>query len=379
MSLVRFAIVGYGNIGKAHLKTLQSDAVSGAEVTAIVTQSADALPKGVQKMDSLDELLSAQTVDVVVIATPTMTHTSLGRKVLAARHHLVMEKPVAMTVGEARDLAQDVPEGIHAVVMLNQRFHPAYSAIKSIVDSGILGRIRRFNWLMTAWYRPDVYFDVSRWRGTWAGEGGGALLNQCIHNLDVLQWLLGLPTSVVADVQFGKYHTIEVEDEVSGLLTYPDGMSGVVVASTGEAPGMNQVDIWGDKGALHYDGKGLTLDSMAQSTADHCATTNDMFGMPEYTTKTLTLGDETNQHAQVFQNVVNAVLHDAELTTPLVEGLGALELANAMLLSAWRDQRVSLPLDVDDYQARLSEKIRNSTLREPKVIDVKIDMDASYR
>ncbi len=379
MADVRFGIVGHGNIGRTHAATLESGDVERARLTAVVSRGDERLPDGAARYASVEDMLAADVVDAVIVATPTMTHVEVGGAVLAAGKHLVMEKPVAMSLADAREMVGAVPDGVHAAVMLNQRHHPVYREIKNIITRGDLGRIVRFNWLMTAWYRPDVYFLVSRWRGTWPGEGGGALLNQCIHNLDVLQWILGLPDSLIADVGFGKYHNIDVEDEVSVVTAGPDGMSGVVVASTGEAPGMNQLDIVGDHGALHFDGGALTLELSEQSVAEHCASTREMFGMPDIQVQEVPVAPDLNQHACVLQNVVDAILDNAPLATPLSEGLGSIELANAILLAAWEDRRVHLPLDADRYQSQLDERVAASSFRDPQNIDVHIDMDASYR
>ena len=376
---MRFGIVGYGNIGRTHARTLVSGDVKRARLTTVVTGSDETLPGGVARFTSLDELLLADAADAVIVASPTMTHPSAGQTVLAAQRHLVMEKPLAMSVHEASELAAAVPQGVCAAVMLNQRYHPVYREVKKTVEGGGLGRIVRFNWIMTAWYRPDVYFQVSPWRGTWPGEGGGALLNQCIHNLDVLQWVLGLPSSVVADARFGKFHDIDVEDEVTAILSYEDGATGVVVASTGEAPGMNRLDIVGDCGTLRFDGARLSLETTEQSVEEHCASTREMFGVPEFQRRDVALTTDLNQHACVLQNLVDAVLDGVPLTTPLSEGVASVALANAMLLSSWEDRRVRMPTDAQYYQARLGERIAASGFRKPKDLDVHIDMDASYR
>ncbi len=380
MTEVRFAVVGYGNIGRAHVTTLAGGAVERARLSAVVTRDEAAeLPAGVARFASVEDLLAVDAADAVLVATPTMTHAELGERVLAGRRHLVMEKPVATSVKGVRQLAGSVPDGVHAAVMLNQRYHPVYREIHAVVAGGALGRIVRFNWLMTAWYRPDVYFLVSPWRGTWPGEGGGALLNQCIHNLDVLAWVLGLPESVLADVRFGKFHQIDVEDEVSAILSYADGATGVVVASTGEAPGMNRLDIVGDRGTLSFDGERLSVATADGSVARHCASSREMFGVPGFETAAVPVGAEVNQHACVLQNVVDTVLDGGNLATPLSEGELSLTLANAMLLSAWEERRVTLPLDVDLYQAALEARIAAGAFRQPLDLDVHIDMDASYR
>ena len=379
MTPLRFAIVGLGNIGATHLATLNSERVPGAAVSAVVTAGEADLPASVRRLSTLDELLAGDYADVVVIATPTMAHADAGRAVLDAGCHLLMEKPLALSLQDAEGLVNAVPSGVCAAVMLNQRYHPAYARIRHIVSSGGLGALIRYSWTMTGWYRPDVYFAVSAWRGTWRGEGGGALLNQCIHNLDALQWIVGLPDSVQAQISFGRFHDIEVEDEVSALLQHDTGVTGTLVASTGEAPGINQLDIVGDRGTLQYDGEVLQVHSASGSVAEHCASTRDMFGMPAFTTQEETLTAVGAEHAQVFNNLVAAVATGSALDTPLAAGLNSLALANALLLSAWEERRVALPLDAARYQRALAQRIATSELRTPADLTVNINMDQSYR
>ena len=377
--MVRCAVVGYGNIGQTHVRALLDGAIPRAQLSALVSRKQQALPSTVRQYQTLSELLAADIADLVIVATPTMTHPQVAQAVVEAGRHLLVEKPVAMSLQQAQALVAAVPAGCQAAVMLNQRYHPVYAQMKDIVASGVLGPIRRFNWLMTTWYRPDVYFQVSDWRGTWPGEGGGALMNQCIHNLDVLQWIVGMPDAVVADARFGKYHDIEVEDEVSALLTYANGCSGVLVASTGEAPGINRFDIIGDGGSLQFDGETLILQRADQPVPQHCATTREMFGLPGFTATEVACPQTESQHVRVLSDVVASILDDVPQTMPLQAGLASIELANALLLSAWRDQRVSLPLDAGAYERALSQRIASSALRTAQDLEAEVDMNASYR
>ncbi|NKB98821.1 MAG: gfo/Idh/MocA family oxidoreductase [Pseudomonadales bacterium] len=381
MSKVRFGIVGFGNIGQTHADNLLDGQVSDAALTGVVTKSERAIPESVGRYQDIAEMLAADSVDAVIIATPTMDHLQSGTAVLEAGLGLVMEKPIAMSLGDATRLVKNVPDQTTAAVMLNQRYDPAYQRIKTILASGELGSLTRFSWVMTSWYRPDVYFLVSSWRGAWLGEGGGALINQCIHNIDILQWPLGMPDSLIAEAKFGKYHDIEVEDEVTALLSYENGLSGVLVASTGEVPGRNFLEIVGDRASLNFDGVKIVVASSDQSIAEHCRTTKEMFGAPEVTHREeADLNRSTvNQHASVLSNVAATINGKEELKTPLSAGLESVELANAILLAAWQDTRINLPLDPEAYQVELHRRQRESALREPSDIDVQVDMDSSYR
>lgn len=379
MTNVRFAVVGTGNIGQQHINLLRSGKIEGATLTATVSRSGQSAGISVPHFTSLESLLDAQCCDAVLIATPTMDHVSATRLAAQRRLHVLLEKPIAMSVEQSQALIDEMPKGIQFAVMLNQRFHPAYAAIKQLLDEGRIGTIQRYTWTMTAWYRPDVYYKVSRWRGTWPGEGGGLLINQCIHNLDIIQWLFGLPEKISANVAFGRYHDIDVEDEVTAMLGYESGRVGLLQASSGEAPGINRLEIIGDTGVISWNDTELTIQQADQSVSEHCATTREMFGMPSFTCQTVDLADGVNQHAQVIQNFVDALTKGSSLLTPATEGLGSLQLANGMLLSQWDDKAVALPIDSKRYEQLLSGRIASSALREAQDIEVEIDMEKSYR
>lgn len=379
MKKIRFAVVGTGNIGRQHINLLQSGGIKSAELAATVSRSGSAVDTAVPHFASLDALLDAESCDAVLIATPTMDHVSAAKSAAQRGLHVLLEKPIAMSVGQSQALIDEIPEGLQFAVMLNQRFHPAYAAIKQLLDEGRIGTIQRYTWTMTAWYRPDVYYKVSRWRGTWPGEGGGLLINQCIHNLDIIQWLFGLPEKISAKVAFGRYHDIDVEDEVTAMLGYESGSVGLLQASSGEAPGINRLEIVGDTGVISWNDTELTVQEADQSVSEHCATTREMFGVPSFTSRTLDLADDVNQHAQVIQNFVDALTNGASLLTPATEGVGSLQLANGILLSQWDDKAVALPIDSQRYEQLLSERIASSALREAQDIEVEIDMEKSYR
>ena len=380
MNAVRIGIIGLGNIGRQHAELLSGGSVEGAELGAVCARGGDlGAPFDVPCFPNHQALFASGLVDAVLIATPTQSHPEIGRAALEQGLHVLMEKPLAMSVGQARELISAASERSRFAVMLNQRFHPAYGRIKALLDEGRLGPLQRFAWTMTSWYRPDVYYQVSSWRGTWPGEGGGLLINQCIHNLDVLQWLVGLPGEVFAVAGFGKYHEIDVEDEVTATLRFADGLTGTVTASSGEAPGINQLDLVGDLATLRFDGERIRLYASSESVAEHCQGTLDMFGMPEFAEQAIQPDDPVNQHQAVLQNFVNAIARGEPLATPAAAGLASIELANAMLLSAWRGQVVSLPLDAEAYELALQRRIASTSLRKPAAIQANIDMAKSYR
>lgn len=378
---VRLGVVGLGNIARQHIDNVTSGAVPGCRLTAICARQPTELAQtpGVQYFASHQEMIRSGLCDAILVATPSFTHLEIGLAVLDAGLHLMMEKPIGLSVHEGEQLlARQGGEQVFAL-MLNQRTDPLFQAMRDCLQQGELGEITRTHWTMTNWFRPQVYFQVSDWRATWRGEGGGLLVNQCIHNLDIFQWLVGMPESLRGYCRFGRYHDIEVEDEATAYLQYANGASGVFIGSTGEAPGVNRLDIIGDRGRLAFDGDRLQLTRNTPPTSQYNRETRDMFGMPASETTDITPDRNVNQHALVLANFVAAIGSGDTLIAPAREGLDSLALANAMLLSTWESREVCLPLASDSYQRALQQRVKNSSLREKADIDANIDMSASYR
>ncbi|MEM8498106.1 MAG: Gfo/Idh/MocA family oxidoreductase [Pseudomonadota bacterium] len=378
---VRLGVIGLGNIAQQHIENVVNGHVAGCEVTAVCTRGGQTLAQqlNIAHFNDTDTLIDSGLCDAVLVATPTYTHSDMGAAVLNAGLHLLMEKPLDLSLKRAEEtLAMKGAEQVFAV-MLNQRTDPLFLAMQEVIANGTIGDITRTHWTMTNWFRPEAYFQVSDWRATWRGEGGGLLLNQCIHNLDIFQWLCGMPSKLQAFCRFGHTHNIEVEDEATAYFEYANGASGVFVGSTGEAPGVNRFDVIGDKGHLSFDGEKLWLTENQQSAREFSRNTLDMFGMPETSRREIVVDRHVNQHALVLSNFVTAITRGAELIAPASEGLASLELANAMLLSSWEQRSLTLPLNADEYQIALQKKLENSSLRQIANIDVNIDMDASYR
>jgi predicted dehydrogenase len=381
--MLRIGVVGLGNIGARHVLTLLGGAAPAMTLTAVASRSGVPdtlkLPDSVVWFPDCQSLVDSGLVDAVLIASPSHAHGAMGAAVLSADLHLLMEKPLGVSVAEARQLVAMKKPGQVFAVMLNQRFDPAYARMRALIAAGAIGSLRRVNWTMTQWYRPDVYFRVSAWRGTWPGEGGGVLLNQCIHNLDILQWLTGMPSRVRAFAGFGRHHHIDVEDEVTAYLEFGDEATGVVVASTGEAPGINQLDVVGDRGTLRFDGRQITKQLSGQSVAEHCRETLELFGMPAFSSELEVFDTPVDQHAELLRNFAAAVIDSEALLTPAEEGLKSLELANAMLLSSWVDETVDLPLDAERHSRELVKRVRSSGFRTPEALEVETDIEKSFR
>lgn len=379
--MIRLGVIGLGNIAKQHIANITSGAVEHCQLTAIFSRSQSDLAQelGINHYSEYQALCDSGDVDAVLIATPTMSHYEIAAYTLARDIHVMLEKPMGLSALEGEQLAKLPKPGTVFAVMLNQRTDPVFTKMKEIVDSGVLGELQRTHWTMTNWFRSEIYFQVSDWRATWKGEGGGMLVNQCIHNLDIFQWICGMPSQITGFCEFGKYHDIEVEDEVSAHFRYPNGATGMFVGSTGEAPGVNRFDIIGDRGSLHFDFGRLTQVINQQSTSQFNRDTNDMFGMPESDSQVVEIHDKVNQHAVMMNNFIDAIENGAALIAPANEGIASLDFANAMLLSTWQNQAVELPLNRYEYQLELDKRIAQSSLRTKSDRKANIDMSASYR
>mgnify|MGYP000179818161 CR=1 FL=1 len=377
--VVRMGVVGMGNIARQHIANIVEGRVANALLTATCSRGGSTDLVGVSHFNDYRDLVASGLCDAVLVATPTNSHLEIGRATLDANLHLMMEKPMGLSVKEGENLLSYCKPNSVAALMLNQRADPLFLRMKEIIESSVLGDLIRINWCMTNWFRPEIYFQVSDWRATWRGEGGGVLVNQCIHNLDILQWLCGMPKALRAHCQFGRFHDVEVEDDVTAYLEYENGATGVFVGSTGEAPGVNRFEVIGDAGSLVFDGTQLTLTQNTPSTKTFNRTTKQMFGMPETSTEVLAIDRKVNQHAVLMQNFVNAIREDEPLIAPLAEGLRSLSIANAMLLSTWQEQTIEFPIDAAEYQSHLQSKIDQSSLRVKADLEAEINMDSSYR
>lgn len=381
--MVKIGVVGLGPIGSMHVDNLMSGKIEGAKLVAICEMrpvEADKYPD-VKIYTNVDDMLADTNVDAVIVSTPSFTHYPLGVKALQAGKHVLVEKPVALCTADAEELAAEAKKvGKLCAVMLNQRTTPLYARIKQLVDSGELGKINRFSWIMSNWYRPDIYFTSSPWRGTWKGEAGGALINQSIHNIDIIAWVFGLPKSLRAWCKYGKYHSIEVEDEVTCAMQFDGDMTASFITSTGEHPGENRLVIAADKAFIVAADDKLSIRRFAEgSLSDYTSQTKYVFGYPETVETIETFDGKGAQHVGVVSNFVAAIEGREALDYSSEQGELSLQLANAMLLSSWKNADVALPLSGAEYKVALDEKIKTSLLRENPKTDFIVDFKKSFR
>jgi predicted dehydrogenase len=353
MHTIRLGIVGLGIMGRRYYAMLR--ALAGVEVTALCVRHLDTISDlSGAKFADYRRLCASGQIDAVIIATPHYSHPQVAIEALHCGIHVLVDKPLAVHVADGRRmLAAHCDKTRRFGVMFQERTRPLYRTIKSMIQGGMLGDIRRVHWIVTDWFRPQAYYRSSSWRATWKGEGGGLLINQCPHNLDLLQWFVGLPVRVTAHLGLGKYHPIEVEDEVTAFLEYDNGATGVFMASTGEAPGTNRLEIAGEKGKLVLEQGKLTFFENAMETSVFSRTTPNLFARLPYQVRDIAVHGEGEGHAGVLKNFRDAILDGVPLLAPAEEAVGSLELGNAMLLSGLLQRPVDLPLDAASMEREL--------------------------
>jgi predicted dehydrogenase len=367
MQKVRLGLVGHGNMGANHAAQIVNGRIPRLTLTAVAERLPARQPNhsGVKVFTDAGAMIKSGLVDAVLIAAPHPFHAPLATVALKAGLHVLVEKPFAVHKAEAvavAALAKRRPKQVFGIVF-NQRTDPYFRKIRDLVRGGTLGPVRRIQWTITNWFRPEAYYKSSEWRATWAGEGGGVLLNQCPHNLDLLQWIAGMPERVRAHCAFGRYHEIEVEDDVSAHLDYAGGAHATFIASTGEAPGTNRLEIALDGGRIVYEHEVLQITRNATPASVFSAASRELFLAPATTEEKLVGLGHGGQHSEILTNFTAAILDGVPLIAPAVEGLHSLELANAMLLSAWLDKPVDLPLDGKAYEKALRKKMGASRRR----------------
>ena len=385
MDKVRIGIIGMGNMGRFHAKDLLEGRVDRGELTAVGSTSPhkleEYLEKGIQVFGSGEDMIASGTIDALLIATPHYQHTSLGIAALEAGLHIMVEKPISAHKADAERLiakANAHPDQVFAG-MFQLRVEPRYQKIREIVKSGELGDLMRVLWIMTDWFRSEIYFQSGGWRATWKGEGGGVLLNQCLHQLDAMQWITGMPSRVSSQVGIGKWHDIEVEDDVTCYMEFSNGAAGAFITSSGETPGSNRLEIAGTKGRLILENNKLTLTRNAVPSDQWSKTSKIGFQQPETTVEEIPIPGADAPHAKLMTNFVNAILDGEALIAPGTEGLGSVELANVMVYSGLLGQAVDLPMDSAAWEDKLNELITNST-HEKKTLEVSSeDFAASFR
>jgi predicted dehydrogenase len=383
MKQIRIGIIGMGNMGKHHAEYILKQKIRRCELTAIcsvVPSEMDPFPT-VEHFTDGEQLIHSGTVDAVIIATPHFQHTPLGIAAMEAGIHAMVEKPISAHKADALRLAETHREhpGVVFAGMFQLRTEPRYLKIRSLINDGDLGDITRVNWINTDWYRTEVYYSSGGWRGTWKGEGGGVLLNQCLHNLDTLQWLCGMPSRVRGFCQFGRFHNIDVEDNVTAYLEWANGATGVFIGSTGEAPGTNRLEITGTRGKLVLENNHLLFTRNEQDMVEFGRTASKGFIKPPATEVEIPIENAEAPHATMVQNFVDAILDGAPLIAPGEEGIQSVELANVIVYSSLLSKAIELPMDAGAWERKLNQLIAESTIDKTVATVAADDFASSFR
>ncbi len=383
MEKVRLGIIGMGNMGTAHTNNLMKGEVPEMELTAICDinpKKLDAITEKypqLQRFNSAKELFDAHVCDAILVATPHYDHPTLVIEGLGAGYHMMSEKPAGVYTKAVREMNEIAAKSDKKFgIMFNQRTTPMYRKMKEIIDNGELGEIKRTNWLITDWYRGQDYYDSGAWRATWDGEGGGVLLNQCPHNLDLWQWICGMPCKVDAHLHFGKWHNIEVEDDVTAYVEYPNGATGVFITSTADAPGTNRFEVLGTKGKLVCENGKLTFFKNEMDEREFCFGGAPGFAALKNEKIEFEFDGWGEQHVGILKAFAATILRGEAPIANGEEGINGLTLSNAMHLSAWLGKPVELPLDEDLFLAELNKRRATSVKKE--VVEKVMDTTGTY-
>jgi len=349
---VSVGIVGVGNIGGVHASVIYSGAIPGMKLAALCDNDPEKLKILAEKYPDIPlysdytELIRTAPVDAVIIAVPHRLHPEVAVCAFGNGLHVLSEKPLGVEASDALRMIEAWKQsGRQFCVMFNQRTDPLFGKAREIIKSGLLGERKRFVWIITNWYRTQAYYNSGSWRATWNGEGGGVLLNQAPHNIDLWMWLFGLPARVRGFCYEGKYHHISVEDDATIYAEYDDGATGVFITSTGDAPGTNRLEITGDRGKMVLENGRLKLTLLSEAEREFCFTSASGSACPPSTEKEYSVVKVPDGHNLILENFASAILHGTPLISPGEEGINELMLSNAAYLSSWTDSWVELPLD----------------------------------
>ena len=376
MEKIRAGVIGLGNMGTTHAKNIAEGKIPKMELAAICDiaparrEYAEKNFEGVSVFDNAENLYKSGLVDMVIIAVPHYDHCPLAIQAFENGLNVVVEKPAGVYTKAVLEMNEAAKKsGKLFGIMYNQRTNPIYQKVKWLIDSGELGTLKRVQWTITDWYRPQSYHDSCTWRSTWKTEGGGALINQNPHQLDLWQWLFGMPDKIMSHCSFGKYYDIEVEDDVTAFMQYDSGLTGVYITSTGEAPGTNRLEIACDMGRLVVEKNKLEFKRNVESEREFNKNFTGIFGIPECWDCSIPADSSGGeQHIGILKNFAKALITGSPLLAPGEEGILGLTISNAIHYSAWTGGWADLNnFPHDEFYALLQDKIKKSTVVKKEV------------
>lgn len=364
MEKVRLGIIGIGGMGTNHANCVRRGEVPNMELTAVadirqarLDWAKENLPESVHVFDDGRALIDSGTCDAVLIATPHYLHPEYVIYALEHDVHVISEKPAGVYTKQVREMNEVAAKSDKVfAIMFNQRTNCTYRKLHQMIESGELGQMKRVNWIITDWYRNQSYYDAAGWKATWDGEGGGVLLNQCPHQIDLLQWLCGMPVRVRAFCHNAKWHNIEVEDDVTAYMEFENCATGVFVTTTADAPGTNRLELTFEMGKIVCEDGKIVFDKLAVNERVHCMHEKEGFKKPDTERIIVETDSQNEQHAGVLKAFANRILHGTPLVAEGVEGIRGLTLSNAMHLSSWLNQTVEIPFDEELFLEELNKR-----------------------
>lgn len=367
---IKLGIIGVGNMGSGHAGNIKNGSCPEIELVAIADTNPDRLnwakeqnyAENITYFNTAEEMLDSGLINACVIAVPHYDHTKYAIECMKRGIHVMVEKPAGVYTKQVREMNEEAEKHPEVVfgMMFNQRTNCVYRKLRELVQSGEYGEIRRTNWIITDWYRPQFYYNSGDWRATWSGEGGGVLLNQCPHQLDLWQWICGMPVKVESHLHFGKWHDIEVEDDVTTYVEYANGATGVFITTTGDAHGTNRFEIQMDRAKFVVENNKLIMTEYEMTEQEFSKTYKQPFGTVNGTTREVETDGENLQHIGVLNAWANAILHGGKLVAEGKEGINGLTLSNAMHLSAFLGKEVEIPFDEELYYNELMKRVATS-------------------
>lgn len=372
MEKIRLGIIGVGNIGSCHAGSIVEGKCPDFELVAIadinekrIEWAKEKYPKTIKYFSTAEEMLNSGLIDACTICVPHYDHPKYAVECMKKGIHVMVEKPAGVYTKQVREMNEEAKKHPDVVfgMMFNQRTNCIYRKMRELIKSGKYGNIRRVNWIITDWYRCQNYYDSGNWRATWSGEGGGVLLNQCPHQLDLLQWICGMPKTVEAHLHYGKWHDIEVEDDVTAYLEFENGATGVFITSTGDARGTNRFEVQLDGAKIVVENDKLMLTEYAM-TEQEFSKTAKAFDVIEATTKEVETDGQSPQHVGVINAWGGAILNGTPLVADGFEGINGLTLSNAMHLSSFLGKKVEIPFDEELYYNELMKRVATSRRKE---------------
>ena len=382
---VRVGVIGLGNMGSGHLNNYAKGKMPEIEITAICDIDEKKIAPALEKAPdakvfaNATDLINNGIVDAILICTPHYFHPPMAIEGLNAGLHVMSEKPAGVYTKQVRELNEVAAKSDKTfAIMFNQRTNCVYRKVREMVQSGEYGEIRRVSWIITSWFRTQAYYASGGWRATWAGEGGGVMLNQCPHQLDLWQWICGMPAKVRAICHEGKWHDIEVEDDVSIYVEYPNGATGTFITTTGDCPGTNRLEITLDKAKIVIEDDNIKMFKLNGSTTDGIYNSGDGFAKLDGEWVDVETDGLNPQHVGVMNAFAAHILRGEPLVAGGEEGINGLTISNAAFLSSWLDKEIVLPIDEDLFYAKLQEKIANSKHEKVVVEQVHQDMSSTY-